>query len=244
MNLLEQMSWEEVKDYLAHDDRVILALGATEQHGRHLGLGTDSIEAEAIAVNTGEATGVAVAPVVKYGVSMQLMSFSGTITLRPVTLMAVVEDILRSLYQHGFRRVLVVNGHGGNTASLSSAIENVASDLSGLRIKHFAWWTDPESNRVVTETMGEQKGSHAAAGETAFMLAIRPVAVKMHRLTGNDAAVTPSREVTTAQTFAQKYPDGIMGLNPANATREAGEALLKKCIEICARELENWPMDT
>ena len=243
MNLLEHMSWEEVKNYLAHDDRVILPLGATEEHGRHLGLGTDSIEAEAIAVSSGEASGVAVAPVMKYGDSSAMMNFPGTITLRPVTLIAVIEDIFRSLYHHGFRRILVVNGHGGNTASLSAAIENAAKDLSGLRFKHFAWWTDPESNRIVTETMGEQKGSHAAAGETAFMLAVRPEAVKMHRLTGRDSAVNPSREVTTVQDFAQKYPDGIMGQNPANATREAGEALLKKCAEICAHELENWPVD-
>ena len=240
MNLFSEMSWEEVKEYLARDDRVILPLGSTEEHGRHLGLGTDSIEAEAIARGAGETTGVIVAPTLHYGMALMQMAFPGTISLRPTTLVAVLEDVLRSLYRHGFRRVLVVNGHGGNAAALSSAVQMVSQDLAGWRVKTFEWWTDAESYRVVIEMLGEQVGSHASPGETAFMLAVRPSAVKLHRLTGRDAPAKPSREVTTAQNFAQKYPDGIMGRDPRGATREAGEALLKKSVEICAREVADW----
>jgi creatinine amidohydrolase len=240
MNLLSEMSWAEVKEYLAHDDRVILPLGSTEEHGPHLGLGTDSIEAEAIALSAGEATGVIVAPTLNYGMALMQMAFPGTVSLRPTTLIAVLEDVFRSLYRHGFRRVLVVNGHGGNTPALSSAVQIVTQDLAGLRVKTFEWWTDAESYRVVIETMGEQVGSHASPGETAFMLAVRPSAVKLERLTGRDAPARPSRELTTAQNFAQKYPDGIIGRDPRGATREAGEALLKKSVEICGREVADW----
>jgi creatinine amidohydrolase len=240
MNLLADMSWEEVKQYLESDDRVILPLGATEEHGRHLGLGTDHIEAEAIARGVGERTIVAVAPTLNYGMSHALLGFPGTLSLRPTTLIAVLEDLFRSLYRHGFRRVFVVNGHGGNTAALGSALNLVAVDLPDLRAKTFEWWTDAESYRVVTDLLGPQAGSHASLGETAFMLAVRPNAVKLDRLTGRDAAVQPSREFTTMRTFAAKYPDGIMGLDPHRATREAGEALLNKSVEICVRELENW----
>ncbi len=240
MNLLAEMSWEQAKEYLAHDDRVVLPLGATEEHGRHLGLGTDHIEAEAIARGIGEATDVAIAPTLNYGMSHSLLGFPGTLSLRPTTLMAVLEDLFRSLYRHGFRRVLVVNGHGGNAASLSSVVQLLAPDFSDLRVKTFEWWTDQESYRVVIDMMGEQVGSHASPGETAFMLAVRPSAVKLNRLTGKDAPVKPSREVTTMNTFAQKYPDGVMGLDPHMATREAGEALLQKSIEICVRELMTW----
>jgi creatinine amidohydrolase len=240
MNLLAEMSWEEVKEYLVRDNRVILPLGATEEHGRHLGLGTDFIEAGAIARGAGEVTGVAVAPTLNYGMSHALLAFPGTLSLRPTTLIAVLEDLFRSLYRHDFRRVFVVNGHGGNAAALSSALHLVADDLPDLRVKTFEWWTDAESYRVVIEMLGPQEGSHASPGETAFMLAVRPSAVKLERLTGRDAPVKPSREFTTAQTFAQKYPDGVMGLDPRSATREVGEALLKKCVEICAREVANW----
>ena len=240
MNLLAEMSWEEAKQYLEHDDRVVLPLGATEEHGRHLGLGTDHIEAEAIARGVGEQTNVAVAPTLNYGMSHAQLSFPGTISLRPTTLIAVLEDLFRSFYRHGFRRVLVVNGHGGNAASLNSALQVVASDLPELRAKVFEWWTDQESYRVVIDLLGPQVGSHASPGETAFMLAVRPSAVKLERLTGRDAPVQPTREVVTMNTFAEKYPDGINGVDPHTATREAGEALLRKSVEICARELKNW----
>ena len=240
MNLVAEMSWEEVKSYLDHDNRVILPLGATEAHGRHLGLGTDHIEAEAIARGAGEQSDVAVAPTLNFGMSHALLGFPGTLSLRPTTLIAVLEDLFRSLYRHGFRRVLVVNGHGGNAAALSSALHSIAVDLPELRAKMFEWWTDQESYRVVTDMLGPQVGSHASPGETAFMLAVRPNAVKLDRLSGRDAPVQPTRQVVTMNTFAEKYPDGIMGLDPHMATREAGEALLHKSIEICVRELENW----
>ncbi len=240
MNLLAEMSWEEAQQYLENDDRVILPLGATEEHGRHLGLGTDHIEAEAIAHGVGERSNVAVAPTLNYGMSHMLLAFPGTLSLRPTTLIGVLEDLFRSLYRHGFRRLFVVNGHGGNTAALSSALHLVVDDLPDLRAKTFEWWTDAESYRVVTDMLGPQVGSHASPGETAFMLAVHPSAVKLSRLTGRDAPVVPARDFLSMRTFAERYPDGIMGLDPHMATREAGEALLKKSIEICVRELENW----
>ncbi|MBM3327410.1 MAG: creatininase family protein [Calditrichaeota bacterium] len=240
MNLLADLSWYDIQEYLTGEDRLILPLGAVEEHGPHLGVGTDFIEAEAIALGVGKATDVMIAPTLNYGMSLSQMGFAGTISLRPATLTDVLEDILHSLHQHGFRRILIVNGHGGNTASIASAVQTAAMDLPGLQVKNFQWWTDEEAYRVIIETLGEQTGSHASLGETAFMLAVRPQAVKMGRLTGRDAPVLPSRELTTVQNFAKLYPDGIMGLNPAKATKEAGEALLKKCIEICAKELKQW----
>ncbi len=240
MKLLAEMSWQATKEYLEKDDRVILPIGATEQHGPHLGLGTDFIEAEAIAHGTSDATGVAAAPTLNYGMSFTNLSFTGTMSLRPTTLMAVLEDLFRSLYRHGFRRVFVVNGHGGNEAALGSAIHMISDDLSALEIKTFQWWTDPEAYRVVIDQMGPQEGSHASAGETAFMLAVCPQAVDLKRLSGRNSPVQPSRDFMDIRKFREKYPEGIMGLDPHNATRAAGEALLQKSVEICARELSAW----
>jgi len=233
---LSDLTWTQVKEYLKQDNRIILPLGATEEHGPHLGLGTDFIEAEAIAHNASEATGVITAPTLNYGMSLPMMGFPGTISLNPKTLISVIGDILRSLHHHGFQRILIVNGHGGNTASIESAVQSVP----GLCVKLFEWWRDAEAYQVVIETMGKQKGSHASFGETALMLAIRPEAVKMKNLSGNDAPVKPSQDMTTAQTFAKLYPDGIMGLDPSKATAEAGELILKKSVEICVRELDWW----
>lgn len=240
MNRLAEMSWVEIEEYLKRDDRVILPLGATEQHGRHLGIGTDHLAAEAISLGVGDKTNIAVAPTLNYGMSHAHLSFTGTISLRPTTLIAVIEDLFRSLYRHGFRRVLVINGHGGNEASLASGLHLVADDLRDLRVKTFQWWTDKESYQVVIDGLGPQQGSHASPGETAFMLAICPNGVKKNLLSAHDSPVKPSRDFINVHLFREKYPDGIMGLNPANATAEVGKALLAKSVEICVRELEEW----
>ncbi len=240
MKLLSEMSWEETKEYLAQEDRIILPLGATEQHGPHLGLGTDTFEADAIARAVGAKTGVVVAPTLCFGMSHHHLVFPGTISLKPATLIAVYEDIFRALYRHGFRRVLIVNGHGGNEAAIQSAVQQVATDLEHLRAKIFQWWSDAESYRVVSDLLGAQTGSHASPGETSLMLAINANAVKLQRLKGRDANVIPSRDILNMHLFPRKYPDGIMGLNPSNATAQVGAALLQKSVEICAWELEEW----
>ncbi len=237
---LADISWEECKEYLLRDDRIMLPIGATEAHGRHLGLGCDHLLAEAIARAAGDRTGVLAAPVLAYGMSYQLTEFPGTLSLTPETLMRVLQDLLRSLYSHGFRRVLVVNGHGGNNASLNSAVIDVAHELAGLRVKNLTWWTEPAVAQLVDEAAGIQRGTHASTHETAFLMAVKPEAVKMERLAQRDAPVEASRELTTAQAFAEKYPDSVMGLAPSKATPELGQKIMQISVELCVQELEHW----
>jgi creatinine amidohydrolase len=238
--ILSDHSWEECQEYLLHDNRAILPIGATEAHGRQLGLGCDFMLAEAIARAAGDRTGVMVAPVLGYGMSHQLTGFSGTLTLAPETLIRVLEDLLRSLYRHGFRRVLVVNGHGGNDAALRSASVVVTSEAADLRVKATAWWTEPAIQRLVDEAAGVQRGTHAAVNETAFLMAVRPEAVKIERTAKRDSPVVPSRELIGPQTFALTYPDGVMGLDPSNATPDLGRRIFNIATEICVQELEAW----
>jgi len=108
MALLSDMSWFEVQEHLVIDNRIILPIGATEAHGRHLALGTDFFEAEAVAFGIGKALNIMVAPTLNYGQSHSLLGFSGTIALKPNTLICVIEDMLRSIYYHGFRRVFLL----------------------------------------------------------------------------------------------------------------------------------------
>ncbi len=239
--LLADLSWDQVKEYLARDDRVILPTGATEQHGRHIGLGCDYLIAEAIARETGERTNVLVAPPLAYGMSHHHFEFQGTMSLRPTTLIAVLEDLMRSLHRHGFRRWLIVNGHGGNEAAISSALAVVANELEGMRVKEFTWWTEPEILQMIDESAGAQRGTHSSPGETAFMLAVRPQAVHMERAPKRDAPVQTSREFSTARRFAQMYPDGVMGLEPSAGTAKLGRELLDRSVEMCVEEIQNWP---
>src|SRR6476659_10972871 len=112
---ISDMNWMQVEQYLQHDDRAILPLGSTEQHS-HLRLTVDCILPERVAVEAAEPLGVPVFPVVAYGVTPYFREFPGSISLRVETHLNVVRDILDSLAHSGFRRILIVNGHGGNGA--------------------------------------------------------------------------------------------------------------------------------
>ncbi len=238
--LLADISWEQCAEYLARDKRIILPIGATEQHGRHLGLGTDYLIADEIARRIGEQTNTLVAPTLSYGMSHFHLEFSGTVSLSPASLSAVLQDIFQSLYRHGFRRVLVVNGHGGNHPALLSAAAIVQNQFPDLRVKFFEWWLDSEITHIVDETLGAQQGTHASNHETAFMLAVAPHAVHVERIAKRDAPVIPAREFDSPTRFREKFPDGVMGLNPSPATTGLGERILQKSIELGILEMENW----
>src|SRR2546430_2522143 len=111
---ISAMNWMMVEEYLRRDDRAVLPLGCTEQHA-YLSLSTDSILAERLAVEATEPLGVPVFPVLAYGITPYFGAYPGTVTLRVETYMSTLRDILDALAEQGFKRLLVVNGHGGNT---------------------------------------------------------------------------------------------------------------------------------
>ncbi|MFQ5914311.1 MAG: creatininase family protein [Nitrospinota bacterium] len=108
---LHDLRWPEVEAYLEDNDTILLPLGSTEQHGRHLPLKTDTVEAAEVARAVAERTGVLVAPPLPYGWTPHHMAFPGTLTLRPETLAAVIEDVCQSFIFHGFRKIFILNGH-------------------------------------------------------------------------------------------------------------------------------------
>ncbi|MEY2606833.1 MAG: creatinine amidohydrolase [Verrucomicrobiota bacterium] len=139
---ISDMNWRMVEEYLKRDDRCVLPLGSTEQHCS-LSLSVDSILSERISVEAAEPLGVPVFPVVPYGITPYFRSFPGTITLRVETYLRVVGDILKAMAEQGFKRILLVNGHGGNTPAQSLVSEWMA-DHPGIRIKFHNWWNAPK----------------------------------------------------------------------------------------------------
>src|SRR5690606_20875842 len=109
---ISEMNWSQVEAYLGKDDRAILPLGSTEQHAG-LSLSVDSILSEKVAVDAAEPLGIPVFPVVSYGLTPYFLGYPGTVSLRIDTYIRLVRDILDSLRGQGFRRILIVNGHGG-----------------------------------------------------------------------------------------------------------------------------------
>src|SRR5438046_8004714 len=123
---ISECNWQLVESYLRNDDRAVLPLGSTEQHAQ-LSLFVDSILSERVAVEAAEPLGVPVFPVVGYGVTPYFRAYPGTVSLRVETFVSVVRDVLDSLAEHGFKRILIVNGHGGNAPAASLASEWLAT---------------------------------------------------------------------------------------------------------------------
>jgi creatinine amidohydrolase len=139
---ISEMNWMMVEEYLKRDDRAVLPLGSTEQHA-YLSLSVDSILAERLALEAAEPLGVPVFPVLAYGITPYFRAFPGTITLRVETYMSILRDILDAMAAQGFKRILIVNGHGGNTPAQGFIGEWMA-DHSSVRIKFHNWWNAPK----------------------------------------------------------------------------------------------------
>jgi creatinine amidohydrolase len=154
---LDDLNWMDVEAYLKQDERLILVMGSTEQHG-YLSLTTDVKIPLALADAASQKTGVLVAPPLNYGVAPYFLSYPGTITLRLSTFLDVVEDIVRSVYGYGFRRLLVLNGHGGNDPARGRLTE-LANALPGLNVSFYAWWTSHSVEEVALRY--KLKPSHA-----------------------------------------------------------------------------------
>ncbi len=146
---ISDMNWHMVSDHLKSDDRAILPIGSTEQHS-FLRLTVDCILPERVAAEAAEPLGIPVFPVLSYGVTPYFGAFPGTITLRVETHLRVVRDILDSMANSGFRRILIVNGHGGNSAVQQLAQEWTVSHPD-CRVLFHNWWNAPKTWAKVQE---------------------------------------------------------------------------------------------
>lgn len=155
---IANMNWLQVEERAAKDDRCILPIGSVEQHA-YLSLATDMILAEKVSLDAAEPIGIPVFPVLPYGLASSFATFPGTLTLSLSTYIGVIRDLLDSMYCSGFRRILVVNGHGGNlpaTAVISEWL-NVHPDAS---VKFHDWWRAPQTLAKVQEI--DPAASHAS----------------------------------------------------------------------------------
>ncbi len=155
---IAEMNWMQVERYLQRDDRAALPLGSTEQHA-YLSLATDTILAERIAVEAAEPLGIPVFPALPYGLTPSFAAFPGTVSLRLETYSRLLQDTLDSLAGSGFRRILLVNGHGGNTPAQAIAAEWMAAH-PGCQVRLHHWWNAPRVWAKVQEI--DPQASHAS----------------------------------------------------------------------------------
>lgn len=151
------MNWRDIEAAAARDPRCILPIGSTEQHAQ-LSLCVDMILAEKVAVDAAEPLNIPVFPVMPYGLAPYFNAYPGTICLRVETLMAVMRDVLASLRRAGFRKILIVNGHGGNNP-VGALAQELMSEYGDTSIKFHNWWNAPATWAKIQSI--DPTGSHA-----------------------------------------------------------------------------------
>jgi len=197
----EDLNWMDVEKYLQQDDRLMLVTGATEQHA-YLSLLTDIKVPLALADSASQATGVLVAPPLNFGSSPYFLAYPGTLSLRVGTLIAAMEDIVRSAYGHGFRRILVINGHGGNSPARHH-LHEVNNDLPDLRLDWYDWWLSHSVEAVAVK--------HQIKPAHANWLEAFPFTVAGEMPEGTKTPPRVPATILDAKTARQVYGDGSFG---------------------------------
>ena len=231
--LLADLSSPETAALLPSIDLVLIPVGAHEQHGPNIAVSTDTVSAESLCQAAAALAGrrVAVAPAVPWGISWHHMRFPGTITLRPETLTAILEDIVCSLHAHGVQRFLFVNGHGGNSAVLVTACEEI-KQITGAEVvaSIFGYALIEEEARKLLPASGI---GHGGADEAAVVMAVMPQRGKPESATGPDLvdAMPESQRLLAqyggvlARPYHERTRNGVTG-DARSATPEIGWEIL------------------
>lgn len=254
------MRWEELTSpEIAGLDRgetvVVLPIGSVEQHGRHMPLGTDTILAHEVSLAAaGRAGGVVVLPSPWYGFSAHHMRFAGSVTLRAETLMAVAEDIVASVVKHGFRRVLIVNGHGGNGGVIDVLASTLGHKHYGqARIAALTYFTLARDSIAAARQSQPGGMGHACEYETSLVQHLRPELVKIERAVstypdpGSRYLTTDligSQAVRVYHDFGDLSPTGTLG-DPSLASAQAGETFFAAAVTALVdfiADFRAWPI--
>ncbi|MBI3966907.1 MAG: creatininase family protein [Chloroflexi bacterium] len=205
---LYEMKWPEVKEQLERDDVALFPVGSTEQHGPHLPTGVDAQEAITVAEGVSERTGCVIAPPLWYGWTPHHMAYPGTVTLRPETLTAIAEDVCTSLIYHGFKRVVIINGHRvANLPPLEIAAVKVRNRTGGFIAIYDIALSAVDKIGAATSGVTGNVG-HACESETSLMLYRYGHLVDMSKAVR--AVHTPDPKY--AWSFGNPDPTGV-GLN-------------------------------
>jgi creatinine amidohydrolase len=241
--LLHEMSWSEAKGYFEESDIVILPVGSNEQHGPANPLGTDHLIAKHLAEETARRTGVLCLQVIPFGVSSHHKQFWGTISISPRAFKNYVKEVCSSLGYYGVRKIVIVNGHGGNLAALSELAREMRRD--GIFVSVFQWW--PAAVKLLPNLFSAEERRHAGAEETSVNLAFRPDLVNM----SNAVDEQPRRNavqiegLTLPLDTVDETGSGVYG-RQTTASAEKGRKVFESVVSELVRhvgQLKNARMD-
>jgi creatinine amidohydrolase len=216
---IEDLNWMDVETYLKHDDRLIFVIGSCEQHG-YLSLLSDVKIPLALADAASQQAGVPVAPPLNFGASPYFLAYPGTLSLRLSTLMDVLEDVVRSAHAQGFRRILVLNGHGGNNG-VALRLGELTNALAGLKVRWYAWWTSHNVDEVALR--------HAIKPAHANWLEAFPFNIVSDLPQEEKVPPVVPSTVLDAATARQVYGDGSFG-GPYQVSPEIMQEMFAACL--------------
>ncbi|MFF3749011.1 creatininase family protein [Streptomyces sp. NPDC002018] len=246
---LAEMTTVEAAEAVTASPVVIIPAGAFEQHGPGMPLATDTVRAEGVADRVAAALAgrAVIGPPVPVGVSPHHLAFAGTVTLTTTTLAAVVREYAESLYRHGWRKILVVTGHGGNNATLATVAQDLLTTHPDLQ---FAWSpvtalaSDVVSGMEVSEVHG-----HSGEAETAQMLHLAPHLVHTDRFEAGTTSLSQldplprlsrhGSHPALAVHYDRLSGNGVLG-DPRRATAEDGQAVVDAVVVRLVAFVTEW----
>jgi len=246
---LGEMTTLEAHEAVSTRTVVLLPVGAFEQHGPGLPLATDQIRAEAVCERVAESLpdDVVIGPSLPVGVSPHHLAFTGTVSLRPATFVAVLREYVDSLAASGWRRFLVVTGHGGNNSALGTLAQTLLHDRPDLELA----WTPltPLASGVVADMGVSEVHGHSGEAETAQMLHVAPQLVRRDQL---EAGTTRLDELDATGRLARRpghpvlsvrydrlSPIGVLG-DPRRADAEQGRDIVDTITHQIVDFVEEW----
>jgi len=217
---LERLNWMEIKELVpSRIQTVLLPLGTLEGHGAAVN-GTDTFAPLAMARAIAPGVNALVAPAIPYGITGSLEAYAGGLTIPDEVYRPYVRAVLRGLARNHFKNVILLNGHGGNTAALNAVAAEVGRE-AGIRTLVVNWWTFCSD---VTLEVFKEDGGHAGENENAYVMAIDPSNVRRERYTGPEMAIPNpapgawSAYPSPASILLYQPGQGLPTFDPAKAT--------------------------
>ena len=238
--LLHTSTWPEVEAYLERCKGIIIPIGSFEQHGPNGLVGTDAICPEVIAQEAGAESGFLVGPTFNVGIAQHHLAFPGSMTLRPSTMIAAMNDWIASLARHGFDRIYFFNGHGGNITTINAAFAEYYANYSlddvpcPLRLAQQNWWELPGVMATCKKLFPVGEGAHATASEVSVTQYAYPDAIKRVEM---DPKIAPNGRFTDAADYRATFPDGRIASDPSQATPQAGAEIVSIAKQALIAEL-------
>ncbi|MFD1705328.1 creatininase family protein [Siminovitchia sediminis] len=239
---LAKMTWEEVEASLEKVRLAIIPVGAHEQHGPHMVESCDAVLAEKMAVKLGERLFpyVLIAPTVNMGVSLHHMNFPGTISLKPTTLIALLKDMVSSLYHHGIRQFLFLNSHGGNQSTLDVAVNMIKEEMD---VELFYAKTTSSAKKAINKNVKSTLFGHSCEREVSEAFYLAPELIRIEKLQKGDIQeagrwrqLRPGCALQGFYHYEEMTANGCIG-DAQLANYEKGRQIVEEALDTLSSEL-------